>query len=158
MNDALVTGATGHLGNVLVRHLLERGLRVKALVRGQSNTRALQGLAVELVSGDVRDLASLERAFAGASHVFHCAGLVSITAGREAQLAATNVEGTRNVVAACIAAGVKRLVYMSSVHALTEPTPGGVLDESGGFEPSRAFGAYGKSKAEASRLVQEAAR
>jgi len=154
----VVTGATGHLGNVLVRHLLERGARVRVVVRPSSDVTSLEGLAAEHVQGDVRDRASLERAFAGAERVYHCAGLVSITAGKEEQLRQTNVEGTRNVVEACIAAGVKRLVYMSSVHALTEPARGGVLDERGGFDPATAHGAYGKSKAAASRLVQEAAR
>jgi dihydroflavonol-4-reductase len=94
----------------------------------------------------------------GADVVFHVAGLVSITAGREQDLTAVNVEGTRNVVEACRAAGVRRLVYTSSVHALTEPGRGGVLDEAGGFDPATAFGPYGKSKAAASRLVQDAAR
>ncbi|MBL8957009.1 MAG: NAD-dependent epimerase/dehydratase family protein [Myxococcaceae bacterium] len=154
----VVTGASGHLGNVLVRHLLERGERVRAFVRPSSDVTSLEGLACEQVHGDVRDRASLERAFDGATRVFHCAGLVSITAGKEALLTATNVEGTQNVIDVCIAKGVKRLVYMSSVHALTEPLPGGTLDESGGFDPTTAHGAYGKSKAAASKRVQDAAR
>ena len=153
-----VTGATGHLGNVLVRHLLERGAKVTAVVRPTSDLTALEELELQRVEGDVRDQASLARAFEGAEVVFHCAGLVSITAGKEAQLTETNVEGTRNVVEACIAAKVKRLVFTSSVHALTEPKAGGTLDESGGFDPATAHGAYGKSKAAASKLVQEAAR
>ncbi len=154
----VVTGATGHLGNVLVRLLLERGEPVRALVRPSSDTTALEGLACEVVQGDVREPESLEHAFEGATRVYHCAGLVSITAGKEALLTATNVEGTRNVVEACVAKRVKRLVYTSSVHALTEPKPGGVLDEAGGFDPATAHGAYGKSKAAASKLVQDAAR
>lgn len=158
MKNVVVTGATGHLGNVLVRHLLARGVSPRVLVRATSSPAPLEGLAVERTLGDVRDPESLRRAFEGADVVFHSAGLVSITSGREAQLHATNVEGTRNVVEACVAAGVRRLVYTSSVHALTEPPRGGTLDESGGFDPATAHGAYGKSKAAASKLVQEAAR
>lgn len=158
MKHVVVTGATGHLGNVLVRALNERGVVPRVLVRPSSDVRALEELKVEPVQGDVRDRASLGRAFSGADVVFHVAGLVSITAGKEALLHETNVEGTRHVVEACIAAKVRRLVYTSSVHALTEPARKGVLDESGGFDPLTAHGAYGKSKAAASRLVQEAAR
>jgi dihydroflavonol-4-reductase len=158
MKHAVVTGATGHLGNVLVRHLLARGVRVRALVRPSSDVTALQGLDVELVQADVRDRASLDRAFEGGERVFHCAGVVSITAGKEAVLKETNVEGTRHVIEACVAAKVRRLVYTSSVHALTEPKRGGVLDERAGYDPRLAHGAYGKSKAAASRLVEEAAK
>jgi len=151
----IVTGATGHLGNVLVRHLLERGRAVRAVVQPRDDLAALAGLAVERAEADVTDAAALERAFAGGEVVFHLAGLVSITAGQEARLRAVNVEGTRNVVAACRRAGVRRLVYASSVHALEEPR-GGALSEAAGFGHPR--GAYGRSKAEASRLVEDAAR
>lgn len=158
MKNVVVTGATGHLGNVLVRALNARGVTPRVVVRPSSDVRALEELQVERVAGDVRDRASLDRAFAGADLVFHGAGLVSITAGKEQLLQETNVEGTRNVVEACIAAKVKRLVYTSSVHALTEPGSGGTLVEDGGFDPVTAHGAYGKSKAAASKLVQDAAR
>jgi dihydroflavonol-4-reductase len=158
VKNAVVTGATGHLGNVLVRHLRAAGIPTKALVRPSSPLMPIEGLDVEIVRGDVTDPESLRRAFEGADVVFHLAGLISITAGREAQLQHTNVEGTKNVVEACIAAKVRRLVYTSSVHALTEPGTGGVLDERGGFNPDTAYGPYGKSKAAASKLVTEAAR
>lgn len=151
----IVTGATGHLGNVLVRHLLERGRRVRAVVQPHDDLTAVGGLAVERAEADVADAGALERAFAGGEVVFHLAGLVSITAGQEARLRAVNVEGTRNVVEACRRAGVRRLVYASSVHALEEPR-GGALSEAAGF--AHAGGPYGRSKAEASRLVESAAR
>lgn len=158
IRNAVVTGATGHLGNVLVRELVARRIPVRALVRATADLTPLEGLQCEKVVGDVTDAASLAPAFEGADVVFHVAGLVSITAGREALLHQVNVEGTRNVVEACIAAKVRRLVYTSSVHALTEPPRGGVLDERGGFDPATAHGRYGKSKAAASKLVQDAAR
>lgn len=158
MRHAVVTGGTGHVGNVLVRALREHGVPVRVLTQASTDLTPLDGLAVERVEGDITDGPSLVRAFAGADVVFHAAGLVSIAAGREAALYKVNVEGTRNVLEACRATGVRRLVYVSSVHALPEPPPGGTLDESAGFHPTRAFGAYGQSKAEASRLVQDAAR
>lgn len=116
----------------------------------------LQGLPVTVLTGDVTNPATLNAAFAGADVVFHLAGIVSITRGREALVHRVNVEGTRAVVEACVAQKVRRLVYTSSVHALVEPA-GPTMDESAGYDESKTEGVYGKSKAEASRLVRDAA-
>jgi dihydroflavonol-4-reductase len=153
----VITGATGHLGNVLARALRARGAVVRALVQPGDDVTPLAGLGVELVEADVRQPESLRRALHAAERVFHLAGVVSITTGQEARLEAVNVGGTLNVIAACRVARVGRLVYMSSVHALTEPS-GGVLDERAGFDPARAVGPYARSKALASRAVQGAAQ
>lgn len=155
--NAVVTGATGHLGNVLVRELLEQGMNVRALVLEGEDLRALEGLPVQTVRGDVGDPLSLVRAFEGSDVVFHMAGIVAIAPGREEALQRINVEGTKNVVEAAKHAGIRRLVYTSSVHALTEPPRGGVLRESAGFDPSRTYGDYGKSKAAGSLAVLEGA-
>lgn len=153
----LVTGASGHLGNVLVRALLERGDRVRALVEPGDAAPALDGLDVERVEGDVRDAEAVRRAVEGMEVVCHLAGLVSITAGFESWMYDVNVGGTKNVLAAVKQSGA-RLLYMSSIHALTEVGPGEPLLEDAGFDETKAFGAYGRTKAEASRLVQAAAR
>ena len=153
----LVTGASGHLGNVLAKALLARGDTVRVLVEPGDDAPALEGLPVERLMGDVRDADAVKRAVEGMDVVCHLAGLVSITAGFEQQMRDVNVGGTRNVLEACAASGA-RLLYMSSIHALTEAKPGQPLLEDAGFDEKTAFGAYGKSKAEASRLVQEAAR
>lgn len=154
--SAAVTGATGHLGNVLIRELTARGKRVRALVVPNDDLRPLEGSGAELRVADVTDPASLDGAFEGVDVVFHMAGIVSITSGARERMRKVNVEGTRNVTLACKAALVKRLVYTGSVHGLTEPAPGGVLDETAGFDPARAVGDYGRSKAAASRVVLEA--
>ena len=155
---AAVTGATGHLGNVLVRELLARGKRVRAVVLPGDDQRALQGLPVDVSPGDVTDRGSLTPPFRGADVVFHLAGIVSISSLHARQVFEVNARGTENVVAACREAGVRRLVYTSSVHALTEPAPDRVLDEKAGFDPARAVGAYGRAKAAASAAVTAAAR
>jgi dihydroflavonol-4-reductase len=155
---ATVTGATGHLGNVLVRELLRRGKRVRALVQPGDEGRALSGLDVERVEGDVLRPETLPAAFAGVDVVFHLAGVVSISSLDIETVRTVNVDGTRNVVRAAREAGVKRLVYTSSVHALTEPGKGGVLTEEAGYDPARAPGDYGKAKATASRIVLDAVR
>jgi len=153
---AAVTGATGHLGNVLVRELVRRGKRVRALVEPGDDGRALSGLDVERAQGDVLRPETLAAAFAGVDVVFHLAGVVSISSLDIDRVRTVNVDGTRNVVLAARRAGVGRLVYTSSVHALTEPAPGGVLTEAAGYDPERAPGDYGKAKAAASRLVLDA--
>lgn len=118
----LVTGATGLIGGHLVRRLVERGLAVRGLVRrpadgcgGGRGRAARDGLpdGVEPVEGDLDDAASLERAMQGVSRVFHCAGLVSDW-GPAREFRRANVDGTRRVVEAAAAAGVRRFVHMSS--------------------------------------------
>ena len=155
---ATVTGATGHLGNVLVRELLRRGKRVRALVEPGDEARALAGLDVEVVRGDVLRPETLPAAFAGTDVLFHLAGVVSISSLDIELVRTVNVDGTRNVVQAARQAGVRRLVYTSSVHALTEPGRGGVLTEEAGYDPALAPGDYGKAKAAASRIVLDAVR
>lgn len=155
---ASVTGATGHLGNVLVRELLRRGKKVRALLEPGDEARALRGLDVEVVRGNVLRPETLPPALEGVDVVFHLAGVVSISSLDIEIVRTVNVDGTRNVVEAARQAGVRRLVYTSSVHALTEPAPGGVLTEEAGYDPERAPGDYGKAKAAASRIVLDAVR
>jgi dihydroflavonol-4-reductase len=114
----VVTGASGHIGNNLVRALLAQGRKVRVLMHGDDN-RGLDGVdGLEQVRGDVRDAASLQRAFAGAEVVYHLAAFISIYSGDDHHTLPVNSEGTRNVVATCQREGVRRLVHFSSVHAL----------------------------------------
>jgi dihydroflavonol-4-reductase len=149
----IVTGATGHIGNVLVRELLARGAVVRVLVLPDDDKRPLAGLNVEIVYGDVTDLVSLKSAFAGAEFVFHLAGIVTIMPGMASVLERVNVGGMSNVIAACRASGVRRLVYTSSIHAIAEPPHGTVIDESQPFDPDRVLGDYARSKARATLLL-----
>ncbi len=148
-----VTGATGHLGNNLVRSLVNRGERVRCLVPPGEDLRPLSGLDVETVIGDVRDFESLYRAFRDADTVFHLASVITLVPGQSRILEEVNVIGTRNVVRACLAADVKRLVYTSSIHALVEPPHGTTIDESCPCDPSRIPMSYGRSKARATLEV-----
>ncbi len=155
----VITGATGHIGNVLVRELSSRGERVRALVLPSESRRALDGIAgVEIVIGDVTDAESLKAAFAGADLVYHLAGIVTIMPRMSAVLEKVNVGGVRNVIDACRASGVKRLVYTSSIHAIAEPPHGTVIDESQPFDPKRVLGDYAQSKARATLLLLDEVR
>lgn len=154
----VVTGATGHIGYALVRELSKRGFDIRALVLPGEDTSHLSDYAVEFVTGDVRDISSLTRAFEGAKYVFHLAGIVSIGSGGRRLLHEVNVQGTHNVVEACRKAGVERLLYVSSIHAFREPPKGELLTESKEFDAKRVKGSYAKTKAEATLCVLSAAR
>jgi len=154
----VVTGAPGHLGNNLVRLLLQGGNRVRCMVLRGESLISLEGLDVEIVEGDVRDPASLDRAFAGAGVVYHLASVISLTPRHSDLLEQVNVRGARNVAEACLRNGVRRLVYTSSIHALVEPPRGTAIDESMPCDPSRIKMAYSRSKAEGTLEVMDVAR
>jgi dihydroflavonol-4-reductase len=151
----VVTGAAGHLGGNLVRALLSGGRRVRALVH--HDRRALEGLDVEIASGDVRDPASLVAAFKGAEVVYHAAALVSIQPGQWPALRAVNVVGTRNVVRAALQCGVRRMVHFSSIHAFDLDPARPWIDESTPQVGGESGMGYSRSKAEGERAVRQGA-
>jgi dihydroflavonol-4-reductase len=150
----VVTGAAGHVGANLVRALVAQGRPVRCLVH--VNSRPVDGLAVEKVAGDVSDPDSLYRAFQGADVVYHLAARISLSMNDWPALEAVNVEGTRHVVAACLRAGVGRLVYFSSIHALVQEPLSAPVDESRPLVSSRRCPPYDRSKASAEVVVRRA--
>ncbi|MCL4529004.1 MAG: SDR family oxidoreductase, partial [Chloroflexi bacterium] len=152
----LVTGATGHIGNVLVRKLLERGEKVRVLILPGESRAPLQGLNVEAVEGDVLDTASLSQAFKGVRGVFHLAGIISIMPGENTIVHKVNVEGTRNVMQIAKQMRVRKVVYASSIHAI-QRVEDGMIDERLPFDSNNPYGEYDRSKAEATLEVQRAA-
>jgi dihydroflavonol-4-reductase len=152
----LVTGATGHIGNVLVRQLNTIGVRPRILVLKGESLEPVKGLEYEAKTGDICDPESLDQAFEGIDTVFHLAGLITIMPGRNKVVEQVNIGGTKNVIESCKKHGVKRLVYTSSIHALSRIPKGKAIDESVSFDPNNPYGAYDRSKAIASILVREA--
>lgn len=155
----LVTGANGHLGSTLVRALLRQGREVRGLSLPGGETPEVPGLT--WFEGDVRDIDSLRPLFLGLEgcEVFciHSAGIIDIS-DRVSPLAYdVNVNGTRNVLALCREYGVRRLDYVSSVHAIPEGDRAQVLHEVDSFSPDRVVGGYAKTKAEATQAVLDAA-
>jgi dihydroflavonol-4-reductase len=150
----VVTGASGHLGANLVRRLLERGDRVRVLLHRRA--RALEGLDVEAVRGDVLDSESLRAAFAGVEVVYHLAGVISIQGDAGGLVPAVNVEGAGNAARAALECGARRMVYCSSVHAFDLAAGQGPLDETAPRVPggSSRHWAYDRSKAEGERRVR----
>ena len=162
MQRYLITGAAGHLGNTIVRMLVERGEAVRGLVLPDEKDEVYLPKGMEICHGNVLDAASLSNFFrnsAGDAHiVIHCAGIVSIASGRDHRVYDVNVRGTQNVLDRCLRAGVKKLVYVSSVHAIPEPEDGGVIREIADFDPRKVVGTYAKTKAEATAAVLACAR
>lgn len=154
----LVTGATGHIGNVLVRLLLEKGVKIRAMVMPGEDPSPLDGLDVEVIESDVLDYQSLLKAFDQVDVVYHLAGLISILPGKDHMLQAVNVIGTRNVIQAARSCGVRRLVYTSSIHALRRVPEGVLIDETVPFDIDHAISSYDYSKANASMEILNAVR
>jgi len=149
----VVTGAAGHVGGNLVRALLEQKQHVRVLVH--QDARALAGLEVERVEGDVLDPQSLQRLVQGAELVYHLAAVISISGDPGGEMRRVNVEGTRNVARACIEAGVGRMVHFSSIHAFSHRPDELPIDERRG-PPAPDAMPYDLSKAAGEREVQAA--
>ncbi len=141
-----VTGGTGFVGANLVRVLRQNGFRVKALVRPQSCQDNLQGLDVEIITGDLNDPA-LGSKMTGCRYLFHVAAHYSLWRREYDRLTQINVQGTANVLAAARQAGIERTVYTSSVAAIGVPADRTVIaDETYQSPPEKLIGAYKQSK------------
>lgn len=149
----LVTGATGHIGNVLVKALIERGHKVRIFVLPNDDLTPVQGLDLDIHTGDIRDYAAVRKAVAGTDGVFHLAGIIHIQPGKNDLMFDVNINGVKNIMQACRELAIGRLVYTSSIHALADQPHGTVIDENTPVDPDRVFGDYGKSKAIATLAV-----
>ncbi len=152
----LVTGATGHVGNVLVRKLLERGEKVRALILPGECRESISGLNVEAFEGDILNLDSVFQSMRGVRGVFHLAGVISIMPGPNPFVRKVNVDGTKNILRAAMESGIKKLIYTSSIHAIRRIEEG-VIDEALPYDMHNPYGAYDRSKAEATLDVLNAA-
>ncbi len=158
---ALVTGATGFVGSHVARALSEQGARLRLLVRPSSRLRNLEGLGGESVTGDLCEPASLRSAVAGCEAVFHVAADYRLWTrdARDAQaMYRANVEGTRELIRAAQAAGVRRVVYTSSVATMGFTGNGHPADENSPVALADMIGHYKRSKFLAEQAAGEAAR
>ena len=146
--EVLITGANGFLGSALSRRLVGEGHRVRALVRPGSDASALDGVALERVSGDVTDPGSVARAVQGVEVVFHLAGLRR--APERSAFFRVNAEGTRTVCDTMLRAGARRMVLAGSLAAVGPSRPDRAHVETDPFAPEEW---YGESKAEAERIA-----
>ena len=154
---ALVTGATGFVGAAVARALLREGWEVRALARKGSDRRNLRSIEVEVVEGDLADAGSLASALSGCEGLFHVAADYRLGAFDPQQLYRTNVEGTRNILHAARDAGVRRVVYTSSVATIGIPKDGTPGTEESPSTVVDMIGHYKRSKFLAEEVAREAA-
>jgi dihydroflavonol-4-reductase len=154
---ALVTGATGFVGAAVARALVREGWQVRALARPGSDRRNIQALPVDVSEGNLADRPSLERALVGCEALFHVAADYRLGAPDPRQLYETNVDGTRNILEASRQAGVRRVVYTSSVATVGIPADGSPGSEDTPVGVADMIGHYKRSKFLAEQLVRESA-
>jgi dihydroflavonol-4-reductase len=150
----LITGASGFVGAAVARRLLQAGHDVRALVRPTSPRTNLADPRLQIVEGDISDAGSVARAMTGIRYLFHIAADYRLWARRPDDIVRTNVEGTRTVMSAALAAGLERIVYTSSVATLASRRNREPSDETLPLAAADAVGAYKYSKVVAERLVE----
>lgn len=158
----LLTGATGLLGGNILRTLIARGERVRALVLSHDAATADIPHGVEIIEGDLLDDGDLDRFFSVPENaeliVIHAAGIVTMDPKPNEKVRAVNVDGTRNIVRKCLQHRVKKLVYVSSTSVIPELPKGQVIREIENYDPDKVIGYYAKTKAMATDLVMRAVR
>ncbi len=145
-----VTGASGHLGNVVCRTLIDRGFQVRVLHR--KDIRSFEDLNVERVVGDVLDLEAVDKFVQGCDYVIHSAAIISIHGDPTGIVFKTNTEGPKNIAEACIKHKVKRLIHVSSTHAVMELPFETPFDETRPYKQKGSF-AYDFSKSTGEQLM-----
>ncbi len=143
---ALVTGATGFIGSAVARALISAGTKVRVLVRPGTDLRALGGLAVESVQGDLGEVASLRSALTGCQQLYHVAAHYALWARDPSVFYRVNVEGTKALMEAARDVGIDRIVYTSSVAAIGVPAAGAVANEETQSTLEHMIGDYKRSK------------
>ncbi|MEE2686784.1 MAG: hopanoid-associated sugar epimerase [Chloroflexota bacterium] len=147
-----ITGASGFIGGNLVRRLVEKGYRVKALVRPGSKISTALVNEVEIVEGDILDFDTVLRGVSECGWVFHCAAAYKFWARDPRDIYKTNVNGTDNVLVAAHLAGVERIVYTSTVGTIGLPKVG-LGNETTPLPPHQVVGNYKRSKYLAEKIV-----
>ncbi|MDB5240922.1 MAG: dihydroflavonol 4-reductase [Spirosoma sp.] len=158
MKTVLLTGATGFLGGHICRELLRRNYAVRAFVRDGTDQRALDGLSVDVWTGDLLDPANLRAATYGCDYVVHAAARAQVNPARSQEVVDVNINGTAAVLAAAVQAGVERLVFVGTANIFgfgSEQKPG---DELCPYRGSRYGSDYMDSKRVATDLVLRASR
>ncbi len=157
MDKILLTGATGHIGNVVARLLVEKGFKVTALIVKDENIEPISDLNLNIVYGDVRDKSLLLSLIDENTVVFHLAGIINIGIKNIDLIYDVNVGGTKNIVDCCVEKNAKKLIYTSSVHTIY-PEKGVVLYEPEVFDETKIEGEYAKTKTIATKYVFDACK
>ncbi len=151
----LVTGASGFVGSAIVRRLLQAGHAVRVLLRKNSVRDNISELPLEIVTGDLTDIASLQYAVAGCSSLFHAAADYRLWTRHPDAMYSANVDGSRNLMLAAAEAGVSRIVYTSSVATLGIHPDGSAANENTPSSLNDMIGHYKRSKFMAEETVRQ---
>ena len=154
---AFVTGATGFVGSHVARALAQQGAELRLLVRSNSNLKNVEDIKADLVTGDLRDPASLEKGIAGCDVVFHVAADYRLWVRDPEEMYRANVEGTRAILEAALRNKVRRVVYTSSVATMGFTSDGEPADENSPVSLDKMIGPYKRSKFQAEQVALEAA-
>lgn len=154
----IITGATGHIGNVVARKLCEKGVNLTALVLPNENLEALNGFNINIVKGDVTDRDYIFKLIEPNSIVLHLAGIIDIGLTPPEFVERVNVEGTKNIVDACIKNKAKKLIYLSTVHIIDPKENGDILCEPTEFNKDSVVGTYAKTKLLATKYIFDACK
>jgi dihydroflavonol-4-reductase len=144
MADILVTGGAGLVGSELIRQLLQQGNKVRALYN--STPLTINNPNLEVFKCDILDPIELAKTMEGIKQVYHCAAIISFHPNEKRKLFQVNIEGTANVVNACLEEGVNKLVHVSSVAALGRSNNNEPRTEEMNWDGLATYSAYGKSK------------
>ena len=154
----IVTGANGFLGNNIVKKLVDQNLEVRALVLPEDESKALEGLNCNIYRGDVTKKETLEKIFDVENdtnlYVIHCAAIVYIKSKYNPKVMEVNYNGTKNIIDKVLEKNAK-MVYVSSVHAITEKPNKELITEIKDFDENKVVGLYAKSKARTAKMVLE---
>ncbi|MGN6646779.1 MAG: SDR family oxidoreductase [Cytophaga sp.] len=147
----LVTGANGLVGSFVCAHLTQKGHKVRALVRKNSDTSLLKNLSggLDIFTGDVSDTGSLLDAISGVEYVVHTAAIISFWNKRNTEMYQTNVIGTRNLVDVCLEHNIKKFIHVSSIAAVGRKTTDTHISETNTWEDSSLNSYYAESKHQA---------
>ncbi len=151
----MVTGASGFVGSAVVKAALGRGYQVRAMVRATSPRENLRGLDIEVVEGDMRDAAAMDRALDGIEVLFHVAADYRLWAPDPRDIMRANADGTRVTMEAALRRKVERIVYTSSVATLRVKGAQTPVDENAPNDEQQTIGVYKRSKVAAERIVEK---
>ena len=141
----LVTGGAGLLGKELIAQLLLQGKKVRAIYN-RTELADFQNTNLQQMQCNILDVVGLEEAMKGVEYIYHCAAVISFNPRRKEEMFKINIEGTANVVNAALDAGIKKMVYVSSVAALGRIRENEPINESMNWTEETSNSAYGQSK------------
>tara|TARA_B100001765_G_C19485612_1_gene331121 strand:+ start:355 stop:1350 length:996 start_codon:yes stop_codon:yes gene_type:complete len=152
-----IIGATGHLGHALARRINDLKIPLRIVCRNTSNVEYFEKIGLDVARADLENVESLTEAISGSEYVIHLASKISVMPLMRKALTRTNVQGTRNVIQACMKTGVEKLIYASSIQAISPGSGDKQINENSEIDPYLTHDDYGFSKAKATIDVLQAA-